>query len=165
MATVDAAGLCYAGQVGTGFTTAMLRDLHAAMAPLHRLTPPAPDVPREHARHATWVEPVLVGEVAFRAWTPGGRLRHPSWRGLRADREPASAVRRTAPPPLDVDGVMQTADGRWQVQAVRTASNRWYRVQHRDNVIDGLDLDGVEQLLHAAGVPLQQLHEVDHPAA
>jgi bifunctional non-homologous end joining protein LigD len=31
------------------------------------------------------VEPVLVGEVAYAHWTADGRLRHPSWRGLRDD--------------------------------------------------------------------------------
>ena len=35
------------------------------------------------ARDATWVQPVLVGEVAYRTMTPDRRLRHPSWRGLR----------------------------------------------------------------------------------
>lgn len=75
--------LVYAGQVGTGLTEAMLHDLHARLEPL------AEPVPREHARHAKWVEPALVGEVAYRAWSPDRRLRHPSWRGLRPDRDPA----------------------------------------------------------------------------
>lgn len=166
LATVDASGLCFAGQVGAGFTAAMLTDLRTALAPLRRRTPPLPDVPREHARHATWVEPTLVGEVTFRAWTSEGRLRHPVWRGLLADREPAAALRRPEPPPVVVDGVMQTPDGRWQVQAVRAGASRWYRLRHDVNVIDGLDLAGVEQLLHAAGVALQQLREGDvaaHP--
>jgi bifunctional non-homologous end joining protein LigD len=50
-------------------------------------TAPAQDdvVLREHARGAVWVEPVLVGEVAYRTLTPDCRLRHPSWRGLRPD--------------------------------------------------------------------------------
>lgn len=87
----DAAGrLCYVGHVGTGFS-------HAALIELGRRLRPRPDspfdepVPREHARHAVWVEPTLVGEVAFRAWTPDRRLRHASWRGLRPDRDPAEA--------------------------------------------------------------------------
>ncbi|MGW6421421.1 ATP dependent DNA ligase [Nocardia sp. NPDC055053] len=33
-----------------------------------------------------WVQPWLVGEVAFAEWTGDGRLRHPSWRGLRLDK-------------------------------------------------------------------------------
>jgi bifunctional non-homologous end joining protein LigD len=68
----------------------MLRDLHARLRPLARHDPPlAEPVPRDHARQARWVNPVLVGEVAYRTWSPDQRrLRHPSWRGLRPDRDP-----------------------------------------------------------------------------
>jgi len=41
-------------------------------------------------RIRSWVQPRLVGEVAYRILTPDGRLRHPSWRGLRPDREPGA---------------------------------------------------------------------------
>jgi bifunctional non-homologous end joining protein LigD len=82
--------LTYIGHVGTGFTQTVLRDLQHRLEPLRRPDPPfASAVPREHARHAVWVDPVLVGDVAFRSWTPDRRLRHPSWKGLRSDREPA----------------------------------------------------------------------------
>ncbi|WP_239133582.1 non-homologous end-joining DNA ligase [Rugosimonospora africana] len=91
----DRAGtLAFVGHVGTGFTGEMLRDLAGALRPLHRSSSPfAEQVPREHARDAHWVEPRLVGEVAYRTLTPDGRLRHPSWRGLRPDREPGEARR------------------------------------------------------------------------
>jgi bifunctional non-homologous end joining protein LigD len=91
----DRAGdLTFVGHVGTGFTGEMLRDLARALRPLRRSSSPfAEAVPREHARDAHWVEPRLVGEVAYRTVTPDGRLRHPSWRGLRPDREPAEATR------------------------------------------------------------------------
>lgn len=88
-------GLDYAGQVGTGFTDRTLDDLHARLAPIRRGTSPfaPPGVPRPQARDAVWVEPVLVGEVAFTTWTRDGRLRHPSWKGLRADKDPDRVVR------------------------------------------------------------------------
>lgn len=83
-------GLRYAGKVGTGFTAPMLEDLRSRLHPLTRPTPPFTDVvPAEHARGAHWVQPSLVGEVQFRHWTSEGRLRHPSWRGLRPDKSPA----------------------------------------------------------------------------
>jgi bifunctional non-homologous end joining protein LigD len=79
----------FVGNVGTGFTQQALADLKRQLEPLHRPTPPfAPPVPREHVRHATWVEPQLVGEVAYRTLTPERRMRHPAWRGLRPDRQP-----------------------------------------------------------------------------
>ncbi|MCW3813940.1 non-homologous end-joining DNA ligase [Micromonospora sp. DR5-3] len=82
--------LVYIGHVGTGFTQTVLRDLQQRLKPLSRPDSPFDSpVPREHARHAVWVDPALVGDVTFRSWTPDRRLRHPSWKGLRSDREPA----------------------------------------------------------------------------
>jgi bifunctional non-homologous end joining protein LigD len=89
-------GLAYVGHVGTGFTDAMLRDLEHDLAPLARdASPFATTVPREHARNARWVEPQIVGEVAFGEWTREGRLRHPAWRGLRPDKSPAEVTRES----------------------------------------------------------------------
>jgi bifunctional non-homologous end joining protein LigD len=90
----DAAGLAFAGHVGTGFSASSLRLLGDRLEPLRRDTSPyATAVPREHARSAVWVEPVLVVDVEFTAWTRDGRLRHPSYKGLRDDLDPADVVR------------------------------------------------------------------------
>ncbi|WP_305785331.1 non-homologous end-joining DNA ligase [Symbioplanes lichenis] len=153
----DSDRLSFAGHVGTGFTDAGLRALSRRLEPLARTTPPLPDVPREHARHAHWVEPVLIGEVAFRTWTPEGRLRHPVWRGLRTDR-PARPV---IPPPSQgtIEGALQTPDGRWRVEAVRRGRDRFYRLIHGDNTIDGLVIATVERLLHQAGIDMADLIE------
>lgn len=86
--------LCFCGHVGTGLTDRELDELAGLLAPLGRATSPYDEeVPREYARDARWVEPVLVGEVEFAAWTGEGRLRFPSWRGLRPDKD-AHEVRR-----------------------------------------------------------------------
>jgi bifunctional non-homologous end joining protein LigD len=143
----------------------MLTQLQQQLAPWHRATPPVPDIPREHARGVQWVEPVFVGEVAYRTWTPDGHLRHPSWRGLRPDRTPADARREPSPAtaagpgavPAVVDGSMRTADGGWQVDVMRRDDRRWYRIRHGDNLIDDLGIDDVEALLAAAGVDLSGL--------
>jgi bifunctional non-homologous end joining protein LigD len=87
-------GLEYAGHVGTGFTDAMLIDLAARLEPLRQATSPFVEVlPRMDSRDAVWVTPQLVGEVIFGEWTSAGRLRHPSWRGLRPDKSPADVHR------------------------------------------------------------------------
>ncbi|MFI7612995.1 non-homologous end-joining DNA ligase [Nonomuraea terrae] len=92
--------LRYVGHVGTGFTQAMLRDLGERLAPLERGEPAFDEpVPREHARDAHWVEPRIVGEVQYAEVTGDGRLRHPSWRGLRPDREPSEASTEEILPP------------------------------------------------------------------
>jgi bifunctional non-homologous end joining protein LigD len=81
--------LRYVGHVGTGFTQAMLTDLMGRIGPLERPSSPfATPVPAQHARDAHWVEPRHVGEVAFTEWTPEQIMRHPSWRGLRPDKNP-----------------------------------------------------------------------------
>ncbi|HEX8092873.1 non-homologous end-joining DNA ligase [Jatrophihabitans sp.] len=86
-ARIGAAGLRYAGKVGTGFTDAALIALHRQLRPLARRTPAleTPPPPAETG-NAQWVEPRLVAEVGFGEWTPDGRLRHPVWRGLRPDK-------------------------------------------------------------------------------
>jgi bifunctional non-homologous end joining protein LigD len=86
--------LVYVGHVGTGFSDAELHFLAGVLFPLERATSPFGEpVPREFARDAHWVEPVLVGEVMYRNITPDRRLRHPSWRGLRPDRRPEEITR------------------------------------------------------------------------
>lgn len=147
--------LSFAGGVGTGFTDAMLDDLHARLRSLTRPRPALGDVPRPHARGAVWVEPVLVGEVAYRTWTPDGRLRHASWRGLRPDKTPAQMSPAVSPPgrPREtVEGTMQTPDGQWRVEIVRRGDSRWYRIVHADDVIDWLSIAAVERILDTAGV-------------
>jgi len=88
--------LRYAGHVGTGFSDAVLRDLTSRVRRLERPGSPfADEVSRKDAKDARWVEPRLVGEVAYGEWTKDGRLRHPSWRGLRPDKSPEEAVSET----------------------------------------------------------------------
>ena len=83
----DDGRLVYVGHVGTGFSDPALRELESLLTP--RRSPPFDGVlPREVSRDAHWVEPTHVGEVAYAVWTADGRLRHPSWRGLRDDLEP-----------------------------------------------------------------------------
>ncbi len=88
--------LRYAGHVGTGFSEAVLRELTSRLRRLERAGSPfAGEVPRKDAKDARWVEPRLLGEVAYGEWTRDGRLRHPSWRGLRADKSPEEVVQET----------------------------------------------------------------------
>ncbi len=86
--------LVYAGRVGTGFSNAVARDLHARLAPLARKSPPfAGKLDADARRGVTWVKPELVAEVEFRAWTADHILRHASFRGLREDKPAREIVR------------------------------------------------------------------------
>jgi bifunctional non-homologous end joining protein LigD len=92
----DPAGgpLRYAGRVGTGFTAAELDRLAGLLGPLETDTPPFdPPPPRPVMRTAHWVRPEHVAEIAFGEWTTDGVLRHPSYLGLRFDKDPAEVVR------------------------------------------------------------------------
>lgn len=89
-------GFSYCGHVGTGFTGQALAMLADRLAGLRRAGSPFDGpVPAEHARPAVWVEPRLVIEVAFERWTRSGRMRAPSYKGLREDKDPAQVVRET----------------------------------------------------------------------
>lgn len=87
----DAERLCYAGKVGTGFDHQQLRELHRELSQRELAESPFTSPPRVKGAH--WARPELVGEVTFTEWTADGRLRHPSFRGLRADKD-AREVRR-----------------------------------------------------------------------
>ena len=100
--------LKYAGNVGTGWSTATAADLHRRLVKLEVDEPPFEPgtvTPGRWTRRAAgserWVKPELVAEISFSDWTPDNRVRHASFQGLREDR-PARTIGRerpVAPPP------------------------------------------------------------------
>src|SRR5205814_1454099 len=91
--------LVYAGNVGTGFNSKEIDKLLDKLRPLKRATSPfreVPKMPKVRKGDVIWVEPKLVCEVEFVEWTHDGRLRAPSYKGLREDK-PADEVRREEP--------------------------------------------------------------------
>ena len=95
LAARDGRKLTYAGKVGTGFNTAMILDLSERMKPLAIDEPPV-EVPRAARRGSHWIEPKLVGEIAFTEFTSDGVLRHPSFIALREDKPAKDVVREKA---------------------------------------------------------------------
>ncbi len=89
--------LIFAGKVGTGFTQKLLRDLRRRLQPLEQTACPFVERPPVAfvGRTAHWTRPELVGEVAFTEWTDDGRLRHPSFQGLREDKPARDVVRES----------------------------------------------------------------------
>ncbi|MDX2114847.1 MAG: DNA ligase D [Planctomycetota bacterium] len=134
----DADGqLAYTGRVGTGFDESTLRDIRQRLDRLAVEKCPA-DVPpdRAESRGVRWVKPELVAEVEFTQWTDEGRLRHPSFQGLREDK-PAGQVRIEKPRPLEsIKGGAQAAPvelapSQPEEQAVTSASAPSSDVPHR----------------------------------
>jgi bifunctional non-homologous end joining protein LigD len=104
LATYQGGELAYAGNVGTGFNDREIDRLLKKLKPLRRDTPPfreVPKMPRIRKGDVIWVEPKLVTEVEFVEWTHDGRLRAPSYKGLREDKE-ATEVRREQAMPAEI---------------------------------------------------------------
>ncbi len=78
--------LKYAGMVGTGFNDEMLKALGDKLKGISQEKKPFKDSVK--AKNANWVKPELVCEVKFTEWTHDGKLRHPSFNGLRRDKPP-----------------------------------------------------------------------------
>ena len=98
--------LVYAGNVGTGFTDEEIDELLAKLRPLERRDAPfeeVPKMPKVRRDAIVWVEPKFVAEVEFVEWTHDGRLRAPSYQGLREDKS-TEEVRREEP----VETAMET---------------------------------------------------------
>ena len=93
LGTFDDGQLIYSGKVGTGFDAADFDMLARKFKPLERAASPFVEVPREERKDAVWLEPKLVAQVAYTERTRDGRLRHPSFKGLREDK-PAHEVHR-----------------------------------------------------------------------
>ncbi len=88
--------LVYSGRVGTGFDERQLNEMTASLKPMEISRPPFVNPPTGYeAKGVHWVRPELVGEVGFGSWTDEGILRHPSFKGLREDKDPKKVVRET----------------------------------------------------------------------
>lgn len=77
--------LKYIGHTGTGFTSAVLKDVFEILRPLRRETSPFEKKVPVNAP-VTWVEPVVVCAIKFTESTEEGILRHPVFQGLRIDK-------------------------------------------------------------------------------
>ncbi|MGE5272471.1 MAG: DNA ligase D [Verrucomicrobiota bacterium] len=96
--------LAYVGNVGTGFTDRVIDDLLTELRPLEQVESPfavVPKMPKVRKADVVWVRPELVCEVEFAEWTHDGRLRAPSFQGLREDK-PAREVHREEPLPTEI---------------------------------------------------------------
>lgn len=84
--------------VGTGFNTKMQELIMKKLKPLETKKcpfPVEPDLsqgsrfrPAPSRVEVKWVKPKIVGEVTFTTVAPNGAMRHPSFRGLREDKNP-----------------------------------------------------------------------------
>jgi bifunctional non-homologous end joining protein LigD len=76
-------GLIYAGKVENGFTPASQHDLESRAKNLRTRTQPLARKIRKPKAH--WLKPELLVDVEYRALTGEGKVRHPTFKGLRDD--------------------------------------------------------------------------------
>ncbi len=122
----------YAGRVGTGFTDSELDRLGKLLEPLQREDSPFTAGERP-PRGAVFVRPELVAEVEFTEWTSAGVLRHPSYKGLREDKDAREVVREDTPQPAPREGldpplVLQQQDAK----ATATVEGRELKLSNLD---------------------------------
>ncbi|RYY63926.1 MAG: DNA ligase, partial [Chitinophagaceae bacterium] len=94
--------LRYTGKVGTGFNDKMQKEMLATFKKYIIKTPPfdeTPDInkpsrfrPNPPKATATWLKPELVCEVSFTEMTSDGIMRHPSFEGMRTDKNARQVV-------------------------------------------------------------------------
>lgn len=91
----DGDELRFLGSVGTGFTDKTLTQVLGRMKTLETGENPFSSDPRDGKerwgkpiKDPHWIEPRLVAAVEFRELTSAGRLRAPSFKGLREDKDP-----------------------------------------------------------------------------
>ncbi len=94
---VKKGSLRYAGKVGTGFSEKSLASLRESLTALETEQSPFDNPPRGHeAKGVHWVKPALVAEIEFTEMTRDGKLRHPTFRGLRDDKAAEEVVMERA---------------------------------------------------------------------
>ena len=115
--------LHYVGAVGTGFSDRELLEWRERLEPMRlssplrlRLAGEAPD------RAIRWVQPELVVETTFTAWSGEGRLRHPVFLGLREDKR-AEQVVMAVPDP---DAPRRDFKATSAVAQVAPSRSRWH---------------------------------------
>lgn len=92
-----AGGLHFRGRVGSGVAGKAGRVLADQLIDSDA-SPFVDEIPRIDRQGTVWVEPTLVIDVQFLTVTPDGRLRQPSYRGIRTDLTPDDLKEDRWPP-------------------------------------------------------------------
>ena len=131
--------LDFAGKVGTGFTDKGARALRQTLEAIEEKTSPfAAQIPGTARAH--WVKPERVAEVAFTEWTSDGRLRHPSFKGLREDKPAREIVRERPREVEDVAPKLRRSPGGPETIVAGVRLTNPDRVLYPDQGLTKLDL-------------------------
>lgn len=89
--------LDFIGNVGTGFTEKSLSEINKQLQEHQSSKNPFNSKPPGYTT-ALWLEPSLVCEVEFTEWTREGHIRHPSFKGIRLDKNASDVIREKETP-------------------------------------------------------------------
>ena len=156
--------LQYAGKVGTGFSMQGASELVERFAKLEVTKPvltraETGGLAAREWQSIRWVKPVLLCEVAFTEWTEDGRIRHPSFQGLREDKEAHEVKKETPVPTTTTSG---TTAGKRKASRLIAGS---ITITHPDRVIfeTGHITKGELAEYYAAVAPFLLPRIVHHP--
>ncbi|BAK45033.1 DNA ligase D [Eggerthella sp. YY7918] len=139
--------LVYVGRVGSGIGEDDARELLAKFVGLERSAAPFVNPPKARSGEKSfWLEPALVAEVKFAEWTDDGQLRHPSYQGLRVDKDPRAVIRED---PSDIEQPPPPTERKKDPMPATTASFIPATPAHAtgDLVIDGVTITSSDKLL------------------
>jgi bifunctional non-homologous end joining protein LigD len=108
----------YTGKIGTGFNEKQQKEMMRQFRPLITDKPPfsfIPDINKPsrfrpdppHAR-ATWLKPKLVCEVSYTEITSDGVMRHPSFQGMREDKNAKDVHPEKIKPTAEINNMKAT---------------------------------------------------------
>lgn len=162
--------LRYAGNVGTGFSTASLERIRGQLDALDtKASPFSHRIAMRTKVH--WVKPRLLAEVSFAQWTRSGRIRHAVFHGLRTDKPAEAIIRETSMHAQRTTSQLQPAgagkarkpgDG-GASESRKTPQSARIKVSHPDRVIDEASgtskMDVVQYYAEAAAVMMPHLKQ------
>ncbi len=106
MGVYDNGKLQFIGPVGTGFSDKIQNEIlqklklhetdQCPFETIPEYNKPSRFRPNPPKAEVTWVKPLVVAEISYREMTKDGALRHPSFKGLREDKNAQDVVREKA---------------------------------------------------------------------
>ena len=126
--------LHYTGKIGTGFNEQTQQQMMKTFKPLIRKTSPfdtEPDVnkpsrfrPHPPKASVTWLKPALVCEVSYTEMTSDGVMRHPSFEGMRDDKEAADVKEEKPLPAKQLTAASSVIDKQKMIKPVAAGKRK-----------------------------------------
>ena len=125
----------YAGKVGTGFSHQLAKDIYQRLIPLQIMKSPFREKVGRGRGDYVFVKPETLCEISFIEWTSDGHIRHPSFKGLREDKNPKRVVEEVPKPIEQVTKARVTKNTKPRTTSKDGMSFRGVRITHPDRIV------------------------------